>query len=74
MHSQAGRGTRFSLELPLGDPGAQHEPRFEVTRPPGQVDLSGLYVFYVEDDALVRASCNPFYSYVTARLDELIEN
>ncbi len=55
MRSREGVGTRFSLELPYGD-APEAELRVEVTRPPGPVDLSGLYAFYVEDDPLVRAS------------------
>lgn len=56
MRSRAGAGTRFSLELPYGEAAAGEALRAEVSRPPGAFDLSGLYVFYVEDDALVRAS------------------
>ena len=56
MRSREGEGTRFSLELPYGDPAPGAEWRVDVTRPPGPVDLSGLYAFYVEDDGLVRAS------------------
>jgi len=56
MRSREGVGTRFSLELPHGDAAPEAELRVEVTRPPGPVDLSGLYAFYVEDDPLVRAS------------------
>ena len=56
MRSREGRGTRFSLELPYGEVAPGAELRAEVSRPPGAFDLSGLYVFYVEDDALVRAS------------------
>jgi CheY-like chemotaxis protein/two-component sensor histidine kinase len=56
MRSREGQGTRFSLELPHGDPAPAAEWRVEMTRPPGRIDLSGLYAFYVEDDALVRAS------------------
>ena len=56
MRSREGEGTRFSLELPLGDGTRDTRLIAETTRPPGPVDLSGLYAFYVEDDALVRAS------------------
>lgn len=54
MRSSAGKGTRFSLELPY----AQVTPALTAgpVRPPGDADLSGLYVLYVEDDALVRSS------------------
>jgi signal transduction histidine kinase/CheY-like chemotaxis protein len=56
MRSRSGEGTRFSLELPYGDPAPEAEWRVEVTRPPGAVDLSGIYTLYVEDDSMVRAS------------------
>jgi len=56
MRSTAGRGTRFSLELPYSEATPETLPRAELTRPPGSADLSGLYVLYVEDDALVRNS------------------
>jgi signal transduction histidine kinase/CheY-like chemotaxis protein len=56
MRSRKGVGTRFSLELPLGEAAAAAGLSVEVTRPPGPIDLSGLYAFYVEDDPLVRAS------------------
>jgi signal transduction histidine kinase len=56
MRSRAGRGTRFSLELPYAVGVPEATGRTELTRPPGTVDLAGLYVLYVEDDALVRAS------------------
>ncbi|MGZ8345525.1 MAG: ATP-binding protein [Allosphingosinicella sp.] len=56
MRSQEQRGTRFSLEVPLGEGAAARDLLLERTRPPGPIDLSGLYVFYIEDDAMVRAS------------------
>ncbi len=56
MRSRAGEGTRFSLEIPHGSAESALQHRPEITRPPGAMDLSGLYVFYVEDDALVRGS------------------
>ena len=56
MRSREGRGTRFSLELPHGDRASAQPWRVDVTRPPGPVDLSGLYALYIEDDSLVRAS------------------
>lgn len=56
MRSRAGRGTRFSLEIPYSDAAAEAAPRPELTRPPGAFDLTGLYILYVEDDALVRNS------------------
>ena len=52
---RAGAGTRFSLELPYG--AAAPDPALrEVTAVPGAIDISGLYILYVEDDALVRRS------------------
>ena len=56
MRSRPDVGTRFSLEVPIADPASEAGLLVEVTRPPGPVDLTGLYAFYVEDDALVRAS------------------
>ncbi|MEA3029874.1 MAG: two-component system, sensor histidine kinase [Sphingomonadales bacterium] len=56
MRSTAGKGTRFSLELPYGEAALETLSLAELTRPPGPVDLSGLYILYVEDDALVRNS------------------
>ena len=56
MRSWEGKGTRFSLELPYGDRQPQPALRAELRQPAGVLDLSGLYVFYVEDDGLVRRS------------------
>jgi signal transduction histidine kinase len=55
MRSSAGSGTRFSLELPYGAAMPEAATR-ETTAVPGAIDISGLYVLYVEDDALVRQS------------------
>jgi signal transduction histidine kinase len=55
MRSSAGSGTRFSLELPYGA-AVPEGPARETTAVPGAFDLSGLYILYVEDDALVRSS------------------
>lgn len=55
MRSSAGAGTRFSLELPYGAAPAEGAMR-ETTAVPGAFDIGGLYVLYVEDDALVRTS------------------
>jgi signal transduction histidine kinase/CheY-like chemotaxis protein len=55
MRSTAGSGTRFSLELPYGAAPPEGAQR-ETTAVPGAFDISGLYVLYVEDDALVRTS------------------
>ena len=55
MRSRAGSGTRFSLELPYGAARPEAAAR-ETTAVPGAFDIGGLYVLYVEDDALVRRS------------------
>jgi CheY-like chemotaxis protein len=56
MRSIEGRGTRFSLDIPRSDEARDQT----LTKEPQQTailkDLGGLYVMYVEDDALVRAS------------------
>jgi signal transduction histidine kinase/CheY-like chemotaxis protein len=55
MRSTEGRGTRFSIDVPLALPGPA-ETRI-IARPVAALpDLSGAYVLYVEDDALVRKS------------------
>jgi len=60
MRSTAGSGTRFSLELPYGT-GQPAGAAREITAAPGAFDLSGLYILYVEDDALVRRSALAFF-------------
>jgi two-component system, sensor histidine kinase len=60
MRSTEGRGTRFSLDIPRTD------QKWEwATKEPQQSaileDVSGLYVIYVEDDALVRASMEALF-------------
>ena len=60
MRSTEGKGTRFSLDIPRADDvGALS------TKEPVQgdilADVSGLYVIYVEDDALVRASMEALF-------------
>ena len=53
LHSRLGRGTRFSIEVPMAAPGATLDL-------PGQLedkafdDLAGLVVLVIEDDALAR--------------------
>ena len=69
MRSREGVGTRFSLELPHGDPVPDAQLRVEVTRPPGPVDLSGLYAFYVEDDAMVRLSTMALFETLGLRFE-----
>lgn len=54
MRSAEGEGTRFSLDLPYGQPAAPVRP--DIALPADHADLAGLYILYVEDDALVRDS------------------
>jgi signal transduction histidine kinase len=56
MNSVEGKGTRFSVEVPrLDDPAAAVQAAS--TNPSSaSLNLAGLYVLYVEDDALVRKS------------------
>ena len=67
MRSRAGAGTRFSLELPYGE--APAAAGREITAAPGAVDLSGLYILYVEDDALVRKSALAFFDTLGLRYE-----
>ncbi len=53
LRSGLGRGTRFSLRVPLLPPGAATDRR-SVARAPSFDDLKGLVVLVIEDDALVR--------------------
>lgn len=55
MRSGEGEGTRFSLDLPYGE-AVSAPARLDFTASAEGVDLSDLYVLYVEDDALVRES------------------
>jgi signal transduction histidine kinase len=53
MRSTAGRGTRFSLEVPrVASAGADDPAR--AAPPLAAPDLAGTYILYVEDDPLVR--------------------
>jgi signal transduction histidine kinase len=56
MRSVEGRGTRFSLDIPRTDDPRAFKIIKEAEQSPIARDVSGLYVIYVEDDALVRAS------------------
>lgn len=56
MRSIEGRGTRFSLDIPRTDDLATFKVIKEAEQAPIAKDVSGLYVVYVEDDVLVRAS------------------
>ncbi len=69
MRSRRGRGTRFSLELPYSRTAPDLLPRFEATRPPGPMDLSGFYALYVEDDALVRRSATALFDMLGLRCE-----
>ena len=61
MRSIEGRGTRFSLDIPRSDDVRE----LAITREPQQTailkDVNGLYVIYVEDDGLVRASTEALF-------------
>lgn len=69
MRSRPGQGTRFSLELPYSRVAADQVPRHEATRPPGPMDLSGFYILYVEDDALVRTSAMALFDTLDLRYE-----
>jgi CheY-like chemotaxis protein len=56
MRSVEGRGTRFSLDIPRTDDPGTFKIIKEAEQSPIGKDVSGLYVIYVEDDVLVRAS------------------
>jgi signal transduction histidine kinase len=57
LKSKEGRGSRFSLEMPIcGSPLGEASPRARDTADYLGVPLEGLYVLLVEDDNLVRAS------------------
>jgi signal transduction histidine kinase/CheY-like chemotaxis protein len=69
MRSREGVGTRFSLELPYSRAAASTVPRHEPTRPPGPMDLSGFYILYVEDDAMVRRSATALFDTLDMRYE-----
>ena len=54
MRSREGRGTRFSLEVPLAEEGFAAADASAPAPAEAAPDLSGTYILYVEDDALVR--------------------
>lgn len=57
LKSTEGRGSRFSLEMPIcGSPLGAASPRAKDTADYLEIPLEGLYVLLVEDDRLVRAS------------------
>lgn len=55
MRSREGRGTRFSIDVPLAVAGSA-KAEIAAAPAPAVPNLSGAYVLYVEDDALVRRS------------------
>jgi CheY-like chemotaxis protein len=61
MRSIEGRGTRFSLDIPRSAEVCERT----ISRRPRETaimkDIAGLYVIYVEDDALVRASTEALF-------------
>jgi CheY-like chemotaxis protein len=61
MRSIEGRGTRFSLDIPRSAEVCERT----ISRRPQETaimkDIAGLYVIYVEDDALVRASTEALF-------------
>ena len=69
MRSREGSGTRFSLELPYSRAAPETVKRHEATRPPGPMDLSGFYLLYVEDDALVRKSACALFDTLDLRYE-----
>jgi signal transduction histidine kinase len=73
MRSSAGSGTRFSLELPYGtaapEAGESGEARPGAIPEAGAADLSGLYILYVEDDALVRTSAMALFDTLSLRYE-----
>ena len=69
MRSRRGRGTRFSLELPYSRAAPDLLSRFEATRPPGPMALSGFYALYVEGDALVRRSAAALFDTLGLRYE-----
>ena len=59
MRSRKGKGTRFSLEVPLAEAGeTAAAPAASAGDSP---DVAGTYVLYVEDDALVRRATAAFF-------------
>lgn len=69
MRSREAAGTRFSLELPYSQAAPGALLRYEATRPPGPMDLSGYYLLYVEDDALVRKSAMALFDTLDLRYE-----
>jgi two-component system, sensor histidine kinase len=85
LKSIEGRGSRFSVRMPVADPialpGAAILPA-ETASPLSPASLRGLYVLLVEDDSLVRASMEALFARwgvlsdsvrSVAELDELLQ-
>jgi two-component system, sensor histidine kinase len=61
MRSIEGQGTRFSLDIPRADEAGVRSTAKGPERSVIPDDVNGLYVLYVEDDALVRASTEALF-------------
>jgi two-component system, sensor histidine kinase len=61
MRSRKGKGTRFSLEVPLAEAGESAADIAPGSSAEAAPDLAGTYVLYVEDDALVRRATGAFF-------------
>jgi len=61
MTSSEGRGTRFSLELPRVEAPVEGTKQSKLQRTPANMSVRGIYVIYVEDDALVRKSTTAIF-------------
>ena len=61
MRSTDGKGTRFSLDIPRADDVRERAATKEPRRTAILDDVSGLYVIFVEDDTLVRASMEALF-------------
>jgi signal transduction histidine kinase len=61
MRSIEGQGTRFSLDIPRADDARERSVAKEPRHASILKDIAGLYVIYVEDDALVRASTEALF-------------
>ncbi|WP_434665893.1 hybrid sensor histidine kinase/response regulator [Paraburkholderia sp. A3BS-1L] len=67
LKSIEGRGSRFSIRMPVADPFALHDVAISPADPalspaPSPSSLRGLYVLLVEDDSLVRASMEALFA------------
>jgi len=61
MRSTEGRGTRFSLDIPRADEVCGRTVPKALPQTTIPKDVAGLYVMYVEDDALVRTSTEALF-------------